>query len=287
MSFEDIDTPVSDEELNGSADPAAPSANDPADSVADDPVKVESKTQEEVAASAEESAAERNPVIPRARFDEVNAKLHAERERAEAAERRLAEIEAAKQPPAAESAVDIKALIKESKEAIMEGDTDRAAEIDFRIYQEQQRVARAEAEAKFSQQLAEREAQSAMQTVFAKSIESYPFLDHRSDGANAQAIAEVVEWRDFYSAKGVPDHVALEKAVAKVAPSYAASNPEAAPLVDTRKSNALSRNAADAAAQPPAQVAGVGNRAAPPKPKVESQQDWEKLSDADRESMLM
>lgn len=271
MSFDDIDTPASDEELNGSADPIAPLVNDPPAPVADDPAKGEVKTEETGTAAPEESPAERNPVIPRARFDEVNAKLHAERERAEAAERRLAEIEAAKPPPAAENAVDIKALIKESKVAMMDGDLDRAAEIDFKIYQEQQRASRAEADEKFSQQMAKREMQSAMQSVFAKSVEAYPFLDHRADGANAVAIAEVIEWRDFYAAKGIPGHVALEKAVAKVAPGYASADPAPAPLVDPRKGNALARNAADAMAQPPAQVAGVGNRAAPPKPKVDSQ----------------
>lgn len=287
MSFEDIDTPVSDAELSGQdvADPVV-APDDPAATV--DPVEPEPKAD---VAEAEDPAPERNPVIPRARFDEVNTKLHAERERAEAAERRLAEMMQTQQvaQQSAPATADIDAMEVKFFDAMMEGNRDEAVKIRAQINAEISSRAESAANERMARQLSERETKSALESVGAKAMEQYPFLDHQSDAANAEAIGEVVEWRDFYQSKGDPIHVALGKAVAKVGPGYSTPAQTAAAIlpVDSRKKAALVRNAADAAAQPPAQVAGIGNRAAPPNPKVETQQDWEKLSDADRDSMLM
>ena len=286
MSFENIDTPASEAELSGQ------DIVDPVDSPTD-PVEIEQPEPEPEPvvkakeAEPEEQAGERNPVIPRARFDEVNTKLHAERERAEAAERQLAELQQVQQSTQAQAdgAVNIDALETQFFDAMMEGDKDTAVKLRAQINAELSSRAEAAATERMSRQMTEREATKALQDTGAKLISAYPFLDHLSPNANAEAINDVVEWRDFYAAKGDPIHVALEKAVAKVGPIYSDAAPVVTPT-DTRKQAALARNAADAAAQPPANVAGVGNRAAPQKPKVETQQDWEKLSDADRESML-
>ena len=296
MLIDDIDTPVSEAELSGievAEAEAEPVVETPkAEPVAEPAAVVE---PEPVAA---EPAQERAQVIPRARFDEVNAKLHAEREETE---RLRAELAASKQAPAAVAPVaepvDFDTMERQYLDATMSGDIDQAVSIRAKINAEIRAQAKAEASEEAARQVserdrqaAERESKVALQSVFSQAVADYPFLDTASPQVNADAIAEVVEWREFYMVKGDPIHVALKKAVAKVGPTYATAEPAAvaaAPVVDPRKQAAMVRNAADAMAQPPAQVAGVGNRAAPPKPKVESQKDWEKLTDAERDEILM
>jgi hypothetical protein len=292
MSFADIDTPVSDEELSGMAD-EAPETDEvveqslgEAGQVSEEPAKVE--PEEPAAEPAADKDQDRSPVIPRARFDEVNAKLHAEREQVEALRAQLAAQQAQQTPPTG-TQVDIAALEDQHYDAMMGGDKETAVSIRAQINAELEARAESKAAERIAKQITEREAQSALDTVASKAVEQYPFLNVDSAEANSEAIAEVVELRDFYMFKGDPMHVALNKAVAKIGPSYATAPAAvaAAPLTDTRKAAALARNAADANAQPPAQVAGVGNRAAPPQPKVESQKDWEKLSEDERNSLLV
>lgn len=279
MSFEDIDTPVSESELSGDV---AELDNETVEEAAEKPAPV---VEQEAQAEEAEPTQERAPVIPRARFDEVNAKLHAEREEVERLRAELAAAQQQKEAQAESPPSDIKAMIREAKEAMMDGDLDKAAELEYKIQQETQRAAMAEAEQNVMRRMSERESQSALSSTVSQIVAAYPFLDSASPDANADAIGDVIEWRDFYMAKGDPAHVAIQRATNKVAPMYAAVEP--APVKqDTRKAAALARNAIDSAAQAPANVAGVGNRAAPSQPKVESQKDWEKLSDAEREALL-
>lgn len=288
MNFADIDTPVSDEELSG-IDSENSDDIGAADPVVEDDGNVSSEpaveTPDPVADDkASDSQAEREKFIPRARFDELNAKLHQEKEAREALERRLAESE---RPQTAVENVDIVALEKEYIEAMMTANEDKAIEIRSKINGELFSRAEVAAAERVTKQLSERDAQAKIANVVTSSLSAYPFLDVESASANAEAIAEVVEMRDFYIFKGDPFHVALEKAVSKVGPSYATSQPApVVPAVDSRKAAALARNAADAMRQPPAQVAGVGNRAAPIAPKVETQKDWEKLTQSERDAIL-
>lgn len=287
MSFDNIDVPVEESELFGGAD-AAPEASETA--LGDAELASDAGGEIPAESEPEAPAQEREAAIPRARFDEVNAKLHSERERAEAAERRLAELEQQSKAPQGEptaSSASLEEMESKFYDAMMDGDKEQATKIRAEINTELAARAERAASERLSRQLSEREVALSVASVGAKALADYPFLNHEADTANAEAIAEVIEWRDFYTSKGEPLPVALEKAVAKVAPSYVSAQPAAeAPAVDPRKRAALTRNAAESALQPPAPVAGIGNRAAPPRPKVDTQQDWEKLSDSDREMML-
>lgn len=281
MSFEDIDTPVSDAELSGDITEKEPVA----DPVIEQQQETPAVATKEVQAEAEEQQPERAPVIPRARFDEVNAKLHAEREEAA---RLREQLEAIRQQQAPSRSVDIDALEDQHFDAVMEGDKELAKQIRAQINAEIKAAARQEAVETVSRQVSEREQQSAVMNVANAAVEKYPFLDSNADGANAQAINDVVEWRDFYISKGESAHVALEKAVNKVGPLYAEEPTPAAPArQDSRKQAAIARNVQAANAQPPSPSAGIGNRAAPPTPKIDTQQDWESLSSAERDRLLM
>ena len=127
----DIDTPADMELLGGTPDDE-PETNEEAGEPAAEANETQDEAPEAAATEEETPPAKRDTVIPRARFDEVNAKLHAEREAREAAESRLAEIERSrretqsnKDKQAATSEADIDALEDQYFEAILEGVSSR------------------------------------------------------------------------------------------------------------------------------------------------------------------
>lgn len=227
----------------------------------------------------------RDAVIPRARFDEVNAKLHAEREEAN---RLRAELEALNKPNAAQAAeIDVDTLEDQFFDAIINGEKERAKEIRAQINAEIYNKARAASEEVVSTTLTQREIQTSFSKAVEQTVSAYPFLDSTKPEANAEAIAEVVEWRDFFIAKGESPAVALQKAAGKVAPLYAAKSEPTPPAVDTRKQKAVEVAAKTANAQPPSVEAGVGNRSIPlGDDLINDQNKWDKASEAERQRFL-
>ena len=225
----------------------------------------------------------RDAVIPRARFDEVNAKLHAEREEAN---RLRAELEALNRSSTTQAdAVDVDTLEDQFFDAIINGEKEKAKEIRAQINAEIYTKARAASEEAVSTTLTQREIKSSFAKVVEQTVTDYPFLDSNSPDANAEAIGEVVEWRDFYLSKGDTPAAALQKAAAKIAPIYSKAAPELP--TDKRKQAALATAAKASAAQPPAVEAGIGNRAIPfGDDIIGDQAKWEKASEAERLRML-
>ena len=231
----------------------------------------------------EEPQPKRDTVIPRARFDEVNAKLHAEREEAA---RLRAELEAlTKKPEPTDNNIDT--LEDEYFEAMIAGDKTKAKEIRATINTEIFNRAQAASAETAAATLTQREMQTSFSKAVEQTVSAYPFLDSTKPEANAEAIAEVVEWRDFFIAKGESPAVALQKAAGKVAPLYAAKAEPTPPAVDTRKQKAVEVAAKTANAQPPSVEAGIGNRAVPfGDDIIGDQAKWEKASEAERLRML-
>ena len=228
----------------------------------------------------------RDAVIPRARFDEVNAKLHAEREEAA---RLRAELEAmTRRPEPTDSSID--ALEDEYFEAMIAGDKGKAKEIRATINAEIFTRAQAASEETVTATLTQREIQTSFSKAVEQTVSAYPFLDSTGPEANADAIADVVEWRDFYINKGDTPAMALQKAASKVAPIYAAKpepEPKPEPVVDTRRQKAVETAAKTASAQPPAVEAGIGNRAIPIGDDLISDQNkWDKAPEAERQRLL-
>ena len=231
----------------------------------------------------EEPQPKRDTVIPRARFDEVNAKLHAEREEAA---RLRAELEAlTKKPEPTDNNID--ALEDEYFEAMIAGDKGKAKEIRATINAEIFTRAQAASEETVTATLTQREIQTSFSKAVEQTVSAYPFLDSTKPEANAEAIAEVVEWRDFFIAKGESPAVALQKAAGKVAPLYAAKSEPTPPAVDTRKQKAVEVAAKTANAQPPSVEAGVGNRSIPlGDDLINDQNKWDNASEAERQRFL-
>jgi hypothetical protein len=248
------------------------------------------KKQEESAAEEQEPDEEepappkRDPVIPRARFDEVNAKLHAAREEAEQLRAALA----AKQEQAPAS-VDVDDLEDQYYEAIMAGDKEEAKKIRAQINSDLYARAEATSTAVVSRQLEERAAEAQFQSVVKQAVTVYPFLDSASKSMNEAAIAEVLSWRGMYEAQGHSKANALAMAVNKVGPYYHRQLPEQKeePPVDTRKQKAMRLAAETAVLQPPRVDDGVGTRAIPVSKEILGNQDkWERASESERMRFL-
>ena len=269
---------VIDEDQTADPEPEVVEEAEPAPEVAPEP----NPEQEEEDAPQPK----RDAVIPRARFDEVNAKLHAEREEAN---RLRAELEALNRSSTTQAdAIDVDTLEDQFFDAIINGEKERAKEIRAQINAEIYTKARAASEEAVSTTLTQREIQSSFAKVVEQTVTDYPFLDSNSPDANAEAIGEVVEWRDFYLSKGDTPAAALQKAAAKIAPIYSkTTEPTPEPLTDKRKQAAIATAAKASAAQPPAVEAGIGNRAIPfGDDIIGDQAKWEKASEAERLRML-
>ena len=281
----DIDTPADMDLLGGTPDDDEPETNEEAGEPAAEADETQDEAPEAAATEEEAPPAKRDPVIPRARFDEVNAKLHAAREEAEQLRAAL-EAKAAPEPA---SAVDVDALEDQYFEAILEGDKDKAKGLRSKINAEIYNKAEAASTAAVSASLSQREAKTSFEKAVAQTVTDFPFLDSNSPESSPEAIAEVVEWRDFYIAKGDSPASALQKAAQKVAPLYATASPDTQPLVTDKRKQAAVANAAKAnAAQPPRVDAGVGNRSIPAGDSIVGNQDkWEKASEAERMRFLM
>jgi hypothetical protein len=107
--------------------------------------------------------------------------------------------------------------------------------------------------------------QASFSATVAKSVEAYPFLDSTKPEANAEAIADVVTWRDALIAKGDPSHVALAKAVAKFGPMYA-PKPDPAPSASKAAAQAI----ANAKIKPPASMSSIPSAATPPTDELQA-----------------
>lgn len=265
-------------------DEPTPPADTPAEAPAEAPEVAEQPAEEPESPAEEDEPApqKRDTVIPRARFDEVNAKLHAEREEAN---RLRAQLEAMTKPAGGDlKEIDVDALEDDFFEAVMSGDKDKAKEIRANINAEIYNRAKAASEEAVVNTLTQREIQSEFSRAVQQTVTDYPFLDSTKPDANPAAIGEVVEWRDFYISRGESPAAALQRAAAKVAPLYAArAEPEPVVPIDKRKQAAAVAAAKAAGAQPPPIEAGVGNRAVPTGDAIIGDQDkWERASQSER-----
>lgn len=226
--------------------------------------------------------------IPKARFNEVNARMKA----AEAAKQALEEeLKALRKPAVAEAKktdgpVDLDALEDDFLEALRAGDGAKAKQVRSTINSEVRRLGREDAVAVLSQ----RDIAQALTSVANDAIVKYPFLSTTSDAKDDQAIADVVEWREFFVSKGDRPDVALKKAVDKIGPMYA---PKVEPVADDEKKadprerESLIRNAKAAAAQPAPVHGMVGERSSAARLDVTKMTDeeFEKLPASERKRL--
>lgn len=234
--------------------------------------------------------------IPKPRFDEVNEKRIRAEERARLAEEEVQRLRGGKAAEKKDDApaIDLKDLRKQQRAALMEGDEDKAAELDDKIDAEMERRATERAMSAIS----ESNSRTALADAAAAVIGDFPFLDSKSKGANKEAIDEVVSFRNTYIKAGMSPADALLKAAAKVGKFYApkkkadADEDDEEPTVakskiDELKAARLKKNAAAANAQPSRLDGGVGNRGTGGKLNVADMDEdtFSKLTEKDKARM--
>lgn len=267
---------------------------------------------EKPAAGAADAGAGGSASVPHSRFNEVNEqKKRAEAERDQEREARIRaeerarlleeqRIGAAKPAEAPAPAFDLAAKRKEYREAVLEGDDERANKIEDEIDEYQAGRTEARVRAGLKEDAARAEIQAAAESVVAE----YPFLNSTVATCNKEALAEVIEFRDYYISKGKAPAAALTEAVKRLKPQLDALKepgtqqvkPPAAPKPKTAEELAKEREAASrkkaaeaAAGQPasPTAAGGGGSDEPDPDPLSMSSDEWSKLPKSQRDRFLV
>ncbi len=293
----DINAEPDLELLEGTEDEEQETVQEPAD---DDGEQdgVEQDEGEEAEPEEEKPATKRDPVIPRARFDEIHSQWKAEQERAARLEAELHALRQPKQEEKHPDAVDLRELKQRLFDSRLDPDADQDEidKIEDQIEAERDRRAEARAEARIAErerireaeaaQMAARQQEAEAQTEATKLVEKYPWLDSVSGNGDPEAIAEVIALRDVYFRNGQ----SLSAALVKSAGVIAKARGEASQPINTRderRNLALVEAARSAAAQPARGDAGVGNRAMPADKSILDNQDaYEKADVKERMRLL-
>lgn len=188
--------------------------------------------------------------------------LETERQRVRDLEQRLQSFEqAANDPPKNEVAdsskiadstttadAELKVLFAERDEAFYNGDPEKAADLNAKIFAIQQERATQAAIDRIDARNAERKAEedqartvSDIDARVSAAVEKYPFLDFKGPEANKDAIDLVVAQRDLLIARGVPAPAAIDQAVAKVAPLFIKETTESKPDAAQKAAEVISK----------------------------------------------
>lgn len=163
----------------------------------------------------------KEPLIPKSRFDQALRKGRVAEERAAELERQLNELRAAQAEAAAPkplSAEDIQAKMTEANEALIAGDTVKAATLQAEVLaalapRPQAPVAQPEQR----DLVAELEARVEFKAVLAEAYERFPELDENSEAFDEELAAESVELQQGYMRRGYTPAEATRKAAEAVA----------------------------------------------------------------------
>ena len=199
--------------------------------------------------SVDEAVEAKKHMIPKRRLDDVVAKQRkAEQESAEL-RKELAEALAKAQ---AIPAVDIRALSKQRNEAVLDGDLDKAAEIDEQIHASTQQ---AKSEPIDMEALEARvEAKMELKSTLASVFKEYPQLDTDSDSFDEDLNAEALVFQSAYLNQGYLPAEAVRRAanaaIRVVRPELLTEKAEPKAAVKSRKTN-VKGNVEASNAQPP------------------------------------
>ena len=217
------DAPTGDD---GGSDADAPASDDDADGADDesDDADADSDASGEPAESEEPAPTkpEKSPVIPKARLDQELRKRRVAEQRAqelaaELAELRKAQLEAARPKPL--SGDEIKAKMAEANEALIGGDTTRAAEIQAELLAALAAPAPLEAPDTPAERdlVAEVEARIEFKHTLERVNERFPELDENSEHFDEELSQEAVDLQRVYIERGYTLADATRKAAEGVA----------------------------------------------------------------------
>lgn len=205
----------------------------------------------------EKIAGDGSPMVPHARFHEVN-------ERVKDLERQLAERDSAAQQSVTEASPDIADMELKHYQLLLDGAEEEAValrlEINKRIMDDAKQAAKNEI-------LAEKKAESAraaaeeLNSVIASLEKTYPALDVNSKNADAFAIDAVNTQMQKLMAEGKSPADALSDAVSMVAERLNIAPAGQQVQRNNNQQKTIVRNAKAAEMQPPRMNGGMGDRA--------------------------
>ena len=256
----DADTDVADE----------PEPADDADDAPDAEPAAEGDDAAEPEPEAEPEAPEpgkKQPVIPKARLDQALRKQRAAEQRAQELAEEIAQLRAAQAEAAAPkpiSADEIKAKMAEANEALVAGDTAKAAELQAELmaaiaHKPEAQAPQAPGEVDLAAQVEERiEFKATLKEVYNR----FPELDENGEAFDEELAAESVDLQRSYMARGYTLAEATRKAAESVAKLHDLEDrtaPPAAAAPDARREAAKTEQAAKSRAK-----IEKATRAAPP-----------------------
>ena len=235
------DAPAGDD--GGSDDADAPASDDDADGADDESGDADADGDDSgEPAESEEPAPtkpEKSPVIPKARLDQELRKRRVAEQRAqelatELAELRKAQLEAARPKPL--SGDEIKAKMAEANEALIGGDTTRAAEIQAELLAALAAPAPLEAPGTPVERdlVAEVEARIEFKHTLERVNERFPELDENSEHFNEELSQEAVDLQRVYIERGYTLADATRKAAEGVAKLHDLQDRVAKPAADPK-----------------------------------------------------
>jgi hypothetical protein len=239
----------------------------------------------------------------------VNHNLRNERERNDALEARIRELEGRSQQEEQgqqngdanndskkPEPIDLTEKEREYAEALVDDDYETAAKIRTEINAEIRRQATEDAVQQYGQQQArEREQAEAdkQQDLLNQAADdvanTYPELNMAAETGDQAKVDEVVQWRNFLiTSENMPAHEALRVAAKRVLGDPAKENGGGQQQQENkRQGNAINRGLKDSESQPPTNQDGIGARAAGfESPAPEDQEEWERTPQKEREKHL-
>ena len=283
--IDDPDEDDGDEDRGDEVDPSIVDEDEPA---ADDP-----EEEPDLELLAELAGEGKAKMVPHARFNEVNETLKHERAERLRLEEELARARGQQPAPQADAPeakpedYDFDAAEDRYMDALLDGDKAAAAKIrneiraaEQRRFEEQSALTAKQAADEELRRRDAAEEQAVAGRVLAAALAKYPFLDHESDAADADAIEDVIARRDLYMRQGMPFAKALAAAVEKVGPRYA---PQEAPAKSTRAATTeqIKRNL-ERERRIPAAMPGVGERGKDIDYAALSEDEFDALSEQDK-----
>lgn len=173
---------------------------------------------------AEEGLAQREPMIPKSRFDQVLEKQKVLQKRLE--EALAPKVEDVKEAPD----FDFDAKEVEYQTLVMEGETEKATKLRSEIRAAEKQQMMFEVQAKMGQTVTQNQEMVDLQTKAAELESLYPELNQANPEFDQDKTNEVLELRDAYMTQGYMGADALDKAVKLIMGAAVASAPVANPL---------------------------------------------------------
>lgn len=167
----------------------------------------------------EAGLAQKEPMIPKSRFDEVLAKQKALQKKLD--EALAPKVEDVKEAP--EFDFDTKEV--EYQTLVMEGETEKATQLRSQIRQAEKQQMMFEMQAKMGQTVAQSTEQQQLQTKALELEAAYPELNQANPEFNQDKTNEVLELRDAYMVQGFTGADALEKSVKVLMGNQAVEKP--------------------------------------------------------------